>query len=205
MNKIIKTITLCWLILCVSCEISRFDDSFQQTPNLLTPDQADPNFLLNNVQKEVGDLMQSLNRTTDEVMRYTYLNESYVDVANPTVLNGEFREYHFVLEDAKIIESAATDDTNFLFHRGMSTILNTYATVTMVDYLGDIPFSESNRREDDIFNPKPDDGAEIYETLLSTLDTAIEDVTNATVTPVNDLFYDGDATKMGEISKIITA
>lgn len=177
------------LLLSTSCELADFGDSFQENPNLLTPDQANPNFLLNNVQKETADLLQDLNRTTDEVMRYTVLNETYSDVANQNALNNEYTNYYAFLEDASIIDDLAADDESLLFHRGISHILTTYATVNMVDYLGDIPFSEANRGEEGIFNPKADDDEIIYTTLLSRLDDAIEDVNNASVAPTNDLYY----------------
>ncbi len=183
-------IGLFFLALFTSCELGGFDESFQENPNLLTPDQADPNFLLNNVQKETADFLQDLNRTTDEVMRYTYLNESYADVANQSVLNGEYRRYYEFSQDATIIRDLAANDTKLLFHKGMADILTAYATVTMVDYLGDIPFTEANRADEGILNPKADDDATIYATVLERIDLAIADISNATIPPTNDLFYD---------------
>ncbi|WP_298541460.1 SusD/RagB family nutrient-binding outer membrane lipoprotein [uncultured Aquimarina sp.] len=203
MKKIYLTISLLFLILATSCELGDFGDSFQENPNLLVPDQADPNFLLNNVQKEVADLLMDLNRTTDEVMRYTVLNETYADVASPTALNGEYTNYYAFVEDATIIYDLASNDENLLFHRGMATILIAYATVTMVDYLGDIPFSDANNATggEQIFNPKPDDDEAIYNDLLARIDTAIEDLINATIVPTNDLYYEGDADKWIRLAK----
>lgn len=189
------------LVLSISCEVGDFGESFQENPNLLTPDQANPNFLLNNVQKETADLIQDLNRVTDEVMRYTYLNESYTDVAAPSVLNTEYINYFAFVQDASIINDLAVDNDDLLFHRGMANVLTSYATVMMVDYLGDIPFSEANRADEGIVNPKADDDESIYNSLLELLDSAIEDLSNATIAPVNDLFYDGDADKWIKAAK----
>lgn len=184
-----------------SCELGDFGEELQENPNLLTPNQADPNFLLNNVQKEVADLLQDLNRTTDEVMRYTVLNETYSDAANQAALNSEYTNYFAFVEDANIILTLAEDDENLLFHRGMANILTTYATVTMVDYLGDIPFSEANRGNEQILNPKPDNDEAIYDALLDRLDTAIQDLSASTIAPLNDLYYDGDAEKWIKLAK----
>ncbi|MBS9463928.1 SusD/RagB family nutrient-binding outer membrane lipoprotein [Flagellimonas sp. 389] len=201
MKKITILTSIFVVVLFASCELGAFDESFQENPNLLTPDQANPNFLLNNVQKETADLIQSLNRTTDEVMRYTYLNESYTDVAGPTVLNGEYTEYFAYSQDAIIIENLAEGNDDLLFHRGMSMVLTSFSTIMMVDYLGDIPFSEANRPDEGILNPKPEDDEVIYNTVLEQLDTAIDDLSNATIAPVNDLFYDGDADKWIKLAK----
>ncbi|WP_271781937.1 SusD/RagB family nutrient-binding outer membrane lipoprotein [Aquimarina algiphila] len=201
MKKIKILIYLLSIILFASCELGDFGDDLQENPNLLTPDQADPNFLLNNVQKEVADLLQDLNRTTDEVMRYTVLNETYSDVSNQASLNTEYNNYYAFLEDANTIFDLAENDESLLYHRGMATILLAYATVTMVDYLGDIPFSEANRADEQILNPKPDDDAMIYRTLLDRLDLAIDDLSNSTLAPINDLYYDGDAEKWIRLAK----
>ncbi|WP_158597029.1 SusD/RagB family nutrient-binding outer membrane lipoprotein [Aquimarina sp. BL5] len=179
---------LCFVLL-ASCELGDFGENLQENPNLLTPDQADPNFILNNVQKETADLLQDLNRTTDEVMRYTVLNETYGDVASDNSLNGEYTNYYAFLQDATIIENLAANDDDLLFHRGMYNILASYATVTMVDYLGDIPFSEAIRTDELVLNPAVDDDQSIYNAVLDRLDNAIVDIQNATVLPLNDLFY----------------
>lgn len=201
MKKIKILIYLFGIILFASCELGDFGDDLQQNPNLLTPDQADPNFLLNNVQKEVADLLQDLNRTTDEVMRYTALNETYSSVADPSSLNSEYTNYYAFVEDANFMLDLAENDEDLLFHRGMANILTTYATVSMVDYLGDIPFSEANRGFERVLNPKADDDAMIYETLLGRLDIAIDDLSNSTIAPLNDLYYDGDSEKWIKLAK----
>ncbi|MDH7445619.1 SusD/RagB family nutrient-binding outer membrane lipoprotein [Aquimarina sp. 2201CG14-23] len=177
------------LVLLASCELGDFGENLQVNPNLLTPDQADPNFILNNIQKETADLLQDLNRTTDEVMRYTVLNETYGDVASDNSLNGEYTNYYAFLQDATIIENLAANDDDLLFHRGMYNILASYATVTMVDYLGDIPFSEAIRSSELIFNPATDDDEIIYNAVLERLDDAIIDIQNATILPLDDLYY----------------
>jgi len=128
MMKNIKTILtiLCTVVL-VACEITDFGEEFQIDPDNLSPESADPNFLLNKVQLDLQDLLQDLNRTTDEVMRYTNLNDSYSEVADQSVLNGEWQTLYALLEDAAAIEDLAASDENLRFHRGASRILTAYA------------------------------------------------------------------------------
>lgn len=188
--------SLCFALLFISCEITEFGDEFQQNPNLLSPADADANFVLNNLQIEFSDIMQDLNRTTDEVMRYTNLNESYLDVAEPDALDGEFTNFYSIREDAIAIEAIAANDENFLFHRGASRIIIAYATVTIVDYLGDIPFFEANRAASEgIINPRVDDDEDIYQAMLTQIDDAIIDLNAGTPAPITDLFYGGDRDK----------
>ncbi|WP_394749910.1 SusD/RagB family nutrient-binding outer membrane lipoprotein [Spongiimicrobium salis] len=192
MNYIKLILGLCLFFSISSCEITEFGEDLQTNPNLLSPENADPNFLLNNVQLETADILMDLNQTTDEVMRYTNLNESYLDVAEPDALDGEWQNYASVLEDANIIEQQTATDENLRFHRGISRILTAYLTTTMVDYLGDIPFSEANRAGEGIINPAADDDATIYENLLVQINEAIEDLNAGTPAPTTDLYYGGN-------------
>ena len=183
------------LIFLSSCELADFGDSFQNDPNLLTPNQANPNYLLNNVQKETADLLQDLHEQTKKIMRYNALDDSYSDEANQAALNVEYTNFYAFLQDASIIHELALTDEDLTFHRGMSSILTAIATVAMVDILSNIPFSEANRGDEGIVNPKADDALEIYQLVLEQLDEAIEDLNNSSNTPINDLFYGGDAQK----------
>ncbi len=195
MKKIKIIVSLFIAIALSSCEITDFGEEFQTSPNSLSPEVANPSFLLNQVQLDLQDLLQDLNRTTDEVMRYTNLNDSYAEVSDQTVLDSEWERLYTMLEDARGIEDLAEADENFRFHRGIAQVLSAYATVTMVDYLGDIPFSEANRVNEGFINPVLDDGASIYAMLLSQIDEAKVDLNAGTPAPTTDLYYDGDREK----------
>jgi hypothetical protein len=196
MMKNIKIIlSLCIALSLISCEITNFSEDLQINPNLLTPESADPNFLLNNVQKEVSDLLQDLNRTTDEVMRYTALNETYADVAEPNSLNSEYTSYYAFIEDANIIDDLALTNENLRFIKGISTILTSFATITMVDYLGDIPYSEANRVDEGLFNPAVDNDEDIYNAIIVRINDAILDLNSGAPAPTTDLYYSGDPDK----------
>jgi hypothetical protein len=192
----IKLITLVLSILFMSCELGNFGEEFQVDPNSLSPENADPNFVLNNIQLEFENLLSNLDNQLDEIMRYKALMDTYAEQADQDQLNSEWSNYFTFLEDAKVLESLADNNADLLYHKGVSKIITSYATVIMVDVLGDIPFSEANKAvEEGIFNPKTDSGMEIYQELLIRLDGAISDLNAATFSPLNDLYYDGDSDK----------
>ncbi|MEM9361452.1 MAG: SusD/RagB family nutrient-binding outer membrane lipoprotein [Bacteroidota bacterium] len=182
-------------IVLVSCEITDFGEEFQTDPNLLSPEEANPSFILNNIQIEFADFLMDIERTVDEVMRYKNLNNTYAEVSDQGVLNGEWINYYTFLQDAEVLNDLAANDENLRFHRGISRVITSYATVTMVDYFGDIPFSEANRADEGLNNPVPDDGEVVYNTLLSLLDEAKADLNAGTPAPENDLYYRGDRDK----------
>ncbi len=193
--KKIQIIGLLLSVVFVSCEITDFGEEFQIDPDNLSPSSADPNFLLNKVQLEFADILQDIERTTDEVMRYKVLNDTYSEVSDQGVLNTEWINYYEFLEDASTLDDLVANDDNLLFHRGISNIIIAYGTVTMVDHLGDIPFSEANSAAEGIINPVVDDDEVIYNSVLELLDRAKEDLSAGTPAPVNDLYYRGDREK----------
>lgn len=191
--RIITSILLATIF--ASCEITDFSEDFQIDPDRLSPEAANPNFLLNSVQIDLADLLQDLNRTTDEVMRYTNMNNTYAEVSDQTVLGTEWDTFYELREDASAIDDLAATDDNLRFHRGAARILTAYAAVTLVDYLGDIPFTEANRVTEGFSNPVPDDGGAIYNALLDQIDEAKTDLNAGTPAPTNDLYFDGDRDK----------
>ncbi|AUP80617.1 SusD/RagB family nutrient-binding outer membrane lipoprotein [Flavivirga eckloniae] len=191
MKKIKILICLLCGLFFESCEITNFD--LQEDPNELTPESVDANFVLNELQVVFAEVMNDFSLHTDDVMRYESMTDSYSDIAEPDALDSEWLDVYSIRENTRIISNLAKDDDNLLFHKGMAKLLQAYATATLVDYLGDIPFSEANNI--DIFNPAPDDDETIYTAILADIDAAIIDLNNATLAPNTDLFYNGDADK----------
>lgn len=175
----------------ISCEITDFD--LQENPNQLTPNSVDADFVLNEIQILFVESMNALAINTDDVMRYEAMRDAYTDIADNSSLNGEWLDVYRLRENTKIIESLAESDDNLLFHRGIARLLQAYSTITLVDYLGDIPFSEANDANN--FNPVADDDEAIYTSILAEIDLAIADFNNQTVAPDLDLYYNGDAEK----------
>ncbi len=191
MKKITILICVLYSMFFMSCEVTDLD--LQENPNELTPVSVDANFVLNEIQILFIESMSAIALNTDDVMRYESMSDAYTDIADNGALNGEWLDVYRLRENTKIIETLAESDDNLLFHRGVAKLLQAYSTATLVDYLGDIPFSQAN--DPNNFNPAVDDDEAIYTTILADIDLAITDLNNATVTPDTDLYYDGDAAK----------
>jgi hypothetical protein len=63
---------------------------------------------------------------------------------------------------------------------GIAKVLKAYTFSMMVDVWGDVPYSEFDRFDEGIKQPKFDKGADIYPKLLALLDEAITDLNNTT-------------------------
>jgi hypothetical protein len=113
--------------------------------------------------------------------------------------------YSGVLIDVKNIKALASQ--NDLFHHiGVAQILESYTLTTLVDYFGDVPYSQGLQGDSGVLNPSVDDDQELYNTALSLLDEAItnlETSTSASLGSVSDLFYDGDTAKWTQTQKTL--
>ncbi|MDN3664985.1 SusD/RagB family nutrient-binding outer membrane lipoprotein [Algibacter miyuki] len=191
-KKIFLFTSIVLSILCVSCELKDFD--FQDDPSQLTPEDVSPDFLLNEVQYQFQLIMREHVRNTDDIMRYEAMTDSYSDVVSDDVLNLEWSSLYSMRINDKILQELAASNEDLKFHSAMSKLLTGYATATMVDYVGDIPFSEALQGLSSP-NPKTDDSVVIYDSVLMDIDDAIADLNVATVKPFTDLYFKGDTQK----------
>ena len=77
----------------------------------------------------------------------------------------------------------------------MGKVFQAYILITLVDYFGDIPYSEALQGGEGVLNPIADSGQSVYSAAISTLDSAIADFNSAGPVPSNDYYYGGDADK----------
>ncbi|WP_369047802.1 SusD/RagB family nutrient-binding outer membrane lipoprotein [Tenacibaculum sp. UWU-22] len=185
-----KIIIFCLALtsLFTSCEV--FDFDLQDNPNKLTPSSADPDFVLNEVQVLLSEATFEFIDETNKIMRYISMNGNYNQIADPAALNSAWSDVYELNENVKILEQYVAENPKFKFHRGAAKILKAYAMATLVDYLGDVPYSEAN--DPNNFHPKADDDEEIYNNLLAELDLAITDLNNTVTVPSTDLYFGGD-------------
>jgi hypothetical protein len=112
--------------------------------------------------------------------------------------------YQLIIDQAR-----AQKNWNFFL---MATVMKAYTTQVLVDFYGDIPFSEALKGAANL-NPKFDDGYSIYKSLLDSLDAALaKDFTASTNIPAGsadivfpgagaDLAADADWINKGNINK----
>lgn len=196
MKKIIK-------IMCVAAVLGAFVQSCETTeldlrtnPNALSADQGSPDFLLNNIQLDFATTVESFGRTGAELARIDYMfGRSYRGVYTPSSFDSEWRRsYTEIRTDIQAMTPLA-NEAELNFHLGMAQFIEAYTITMLVDFYGDVPYSEANLGSEN-FNPSVDPGASVYDAAFSLLDQAIANF-NATsaALPENDFFYDGDATK----------
>ena len=192
-TKYILGLCLSAVLVLASCETTDLD--LTDNPNALSPSQADASFFLNSIQVDFAFWVNTMGDRGGELTRINYMNgRNYNTIYSPDSWNGVWSSaYRGMLEDIRLMNLLA-DEAGLTYQRGMGKVFQAYILLTLVDYFGDIPYSEALQGAEGILNPVADSGQSVYSAAIATLDSAVADF-NAGGSANNDFFYNGDASK----------
>ena len=101
------------------------------------------------------------------------------------------------IKDLDVIIKQGTAETRFTY-AGVAKILKAYAFSILVDVYGDCPFTEANKFDQGIKQPKFDKGVDIYPQLIKLIDEGVADINNkapnASKPGNDDYIYKGNTT-----------
>ena len=104
---------------------------------------------------------------------------------------------YLAVSNLNVIINRGTAEKRFVY-AGVAKILKAYTFSVLVDVWGDVPYSEYDRFEAAITQPKTDKGSDIYPKLLALIDEGIADINNTTPNPskpgADDYIYKGNTT-----------
>ena len=186
-------LVLCGGLFFASCETTELD--LTVSPNALEPTQSDPDFYLNAIQIDFAYLTESFGRTSGALTRIDYMNgRDYENAYSPGNFDGRWSSaYQTIMNDIKELNVIA-DETGLAHHKGIGQVVQAHILMTLVDFFGDIPYTEALQGLDNL-NPVADSGASVYAVAIGLLDDAIVNL-NTDIDPTldvnNDMYYDGD-------------
>ena len=191
-----KILSLCLgaLLVLSSCETMELD--LTENPNALSPSQADATFFLNKIQVDFAFWVNSMGDRAGELTRVNYMSgRTYDNVYSPGSWDGLWSSaYRGMLEDIRLMNALAAESGGLTYHTGMAKVIEAYIMVTLVDFFGDVPYSEALQGGEGNLNPVADSGESIYAAAEALLDGAIADFNAGGSAPENDFYYGGDAT-----------
>ena len=197
MKKLNKNIfwlfSLALFISCETTELNLLDD-----PNVPSSENLDPDTNLNFVCYSLSEFFEDATEAGAESVRLEYMFDTYqVNYNNSNVnLSGMWTTgYADILNEIDKIEPILVESGR-LKHLGILKIMRAYTLMTLVDYFGDVPFSDALAGGDSF--PTLDNGEDVYGQVLADLNAALDDFSNIDddLTPdAVDLFYGGDIDK----------
>jgi hypothetical protein len=204
MMKYLKHITLSVLVVLGSaCTLDLRDD-----PNALRIEQSQPTLMLNTIQRAFALFFQQASTFGMQMTRMQNVGQAMYDVTiRPDFLDGMWTNaYAVVLTDCNHLIRQA-DQIGYARHAGMARVIQAYTLITLVDYFGDIPFSQAFQGAENT-NPGLDRGQDIYAFVLQSLARARTDLlTRRSDDPASpgrlsplapapsDLFYNNDVSR----------
>ena len=184
----IKYLVLLLVGITFSCETTELD--LLDNPNFLQPDQFSADLLLNQIQLDAALFFEQVTDEGQEVTRMIHgFGPDYFSGYGPGRLNAPYTTlYASIIPDTNTLLSE-TEAQGLTVHSGIARILQAYTLMTMVDYLGDIPLSETGLGLE-IDNPQVDPDEEVYNQIEELLNDAIVNLsTESPLVPANDLYY----------------
>ena len=188
-----------------SCDL--FDLDINTDPN--NPSTVSPALLLNNVEVDgIASLVGNFNTTgmgfvaqTDASDNFFFNNQSWNGSWNGLYAN-ELKDLDELIKatDVDVNADSKPDQPRYL---GVAQVLKAYMFSVMVDWWGDVPYSEAfkGNATPQIKTPVYDDDAAIYADCLALLDKAIINLALASPAISGDLIYAGNGPKWIKAAK----
>jgi hypothetical protein len=192
--KLSKIGFLSTILLLSSCET--LDTELTDNPNFLTPDQASADFFLNSIQEDFARWVYEMGKYGLDLTRIEQMSgdRTYDNWTSPTSFSGSWQSaYQGMLLDIRLMQNLASE-AGLSYYIGMGQVFESYIMMTLVDYFGDVPYTEALLGSDNL-NPGLDSGASIYNAALALLDSAISNFNAGGSGPEYDMYYGGDASK----------
>ncbi|MAN58755.1 MAG: hypothetical protein CMC08_02835 [Flavobacteriaceae bacterium] len=171
------------------CETTELE--LLESPNNITAESADPNFVLNDIQLTFRGIFSGYNTTSTELIRMDNLFSTYNGLVDVDNLNGEWQQSYQMFSNIDLlnqINDLRDEDDKITNHLGVAQTLEAWAYMLLVEYLGDVPYSQANMPEE-FPNPALDDGSAVYDAQIELLDQAIANLSAGSIIEPNDLYY----------------
>ncbi|MFT7628579.1 MAG: hypothetical protein ACI9OS_002241 [Ulvibacter sp.] len=189
-NKISIFLFLILGITFTSCETTDLD--LLDDPNNVTLDKADLERYMVAIQLDFRNFVETMGRNGAQLTRIEYMfGRTYLANYTPENTNFEWGlAYQGMFSDIVGAELLATE-AGANKHLALMNIMKAYTLMTLVDFYGDVPFSEASNPSEFPF-PSTDDGATVYAGAIALLDEATVLLGQGGPNLGNDFFYDND-------------
>ena len=171
LNKI-SILALTSLLVLSSCETTELD--LTSNPNALSPAQASADLFINEIQVDFAYMVNGLSGVGSRLTRINQLGGErlYRDAYSPNSFSGTWSQaYQQIMEDIRVMNGLAAE-SGLTYYIGMGEVMQAYTLLTLVDFFGDIPYSEALTGSENL-NPALDSGQSVYNAAIAMLDSAI--------------------------------
>ena len=174
--------------------------------NLNNPTAVPVSLLLSNTERNLASNMALGTGLGNTMAVYTHQITGRVAADKYGAGSAGWDGIFTAITNLNVIISQGTAEGR-LKYAGVAKILKAYAFSILVDVYGDVPFSEFDRFQEGITQPKFDKGADIYPKLFTLIDEGVADINNTAPNPSapagDDYIYKGDMAKWRKAANTI--
>ncbi len=197
MKLIYKYLLIIPVFFIASCELTNLD--YLENPNAVAPENAELSLFFNNVQLGFRNFYNGISGVGARAIRMESMDsgDTYNNAWGPGSFNGVwYNAYASLIPDLDQIISIADDpDTAIPIYAGASKIMKAYVLMSLVDFFGDVPYSEAGQGVV-LKSPGADDQKVIYAEALSLINAAIADFGKSSPNiGSKDIYYGGNSAK----------
>jgi hypothetical protein len=174
----------------------------RENPNAVLPGQELPSLVLNGLQLNLAGLFQTASTIG---MQQTRLQNGagtlYANSVQPQTFDGIWSNaYANILVEANALIATA-EASGFARHAGIAKIISAYTLTLLVDFFGDVPYSDAFGGSANL-NPRLDDQEDVYAEAIRLLNEAKDDLTtplttaggrqNPVAPAITDMYYNNN-------------
>lgn len=167
----LSILSLFSVLVFISCETTELD--LTANPNALGPEQASADLFINAIQEDFAYFVDNMGSPGLRLTRQLHdFFRDYDNAYTPIAWDGVWSNaYQGIMEDIRLMTILA-EDANLSYYIGMGEVFQAYIYITLVDYFGDVPYTEALQGSANL-NPSSDGGQSVYQAALGLLDSAI--------------------------------
>ena len=189
----IKTFTVLVMFALVLPSCQKFLDV---NKNLNSPTAVPVSLLLSNAELAIARNVALGTGLGSIASVYTHQTTGRVGADRYGAGSAGWEGLYGAIKDLDVIIKQGTAETRFTY-AGVAKILKAYSFSILVDVYGDCPFTESNKFDQGVKQPKFDKGVDIYPQLIKLIDEGVADINNkapnASKPGNDDYIYKGNA------------
>jgi len=155
------------------------------------------------MQLNMGSFFSGVTDEGMQLTRMTHLyGPFYENAYSTTQMSGPWNTaYANIFTDYDNMVPRA-EEKGWETHIGIAKVIKAYAMMTLVDYLGDVPYLEAASGVENL-NPGVDSGAATYDAALALIQQAQAHFFVPSQSPSNDMFYGGNTDNWGKLANTL--
>jgi hypothetical protein len=160
-----------------------------------TPASVNLSLVLSGAERNISNNIALGSTLGNNLALYTHQLTGRIGADRYGAGASNWNELYAAISNLNVVIKRAPAESRFTY-AGVAKILKAYTVSLLVDIWGDVPYSEYDRFDEGISQPKFDKGAEIYPQLIALIDEGIADINNTAFNPskpgTDDYIYKGN-------------